>query len=83
MAMRSKKGNPTAEARDKTGMKGSGKKGKFPVFDEKSAISALKLRNHGKGVSAGSVVAKVRGYANRTGSSKVKAALKRIVKKEK
>ena len=61
--MRTKKGNVTAKARTKSGMKDGGKKGKFPVFDEKSARSAIKLRHHGKGVTPGSVLAKVARWA--------------------
>jgi hypothetical protein len=41
--MRTKKGNVTAEARKKAG----NKKGKFPIFDHKSCVSAVKLRGHG------------------------------------
>lgn len=41
-AKRTKKGNVTSTARKKYGMKG----GRFPIFDMKSAMSALKLRGH-------------------------------------
>lgn len=41
---RTKKGNVTAEARDKHG----DKEGRFPIFDKKSALAALKLRGHAK-----------------------------------
>jgi hypothetical protein len=61
--MRTKKGTVTAKARKKVGMKDGEKKGKFPVFDEKSARSAIKLRHHGKGVSASTVLAKVARWA--------------------
>jgi len=40
--LRTDKGNPTEYARAKYGMRG----GKFPVFDCKSAKSAIKLRGH-------------------------------------
>jgi hypothetical protein len=68
MVMRTKKGNVTSQARKKSGMKGSGK---FPVFDERSAMSAIKLRHNGKGVSASSVLNKVAAWARRTGNKKV------------
>jgi hypothetical protein len=45
MAMRTRRGNVTAKARRKHGIKGTGK---FPIFDVKSARSALKLRGHAK-----------------------------------
>jgi len=61
--MRTKKGNVTATARKKAGMKDGERRGKFPVFDEKSARSAIKLRHHGKGVSASAVLAKVSRWA--------------------
>jgi hypothetical protein len=76
-AMRTKKGNVTSTARAKSGMKGSGKSGKFPVFDHKSAMSALKLRHNGKGVSASSVIAKVRSWASRNGDKAALAACQR------
>ena len=76
MAMRTKKGNVTVTARKKAGMKGAGKEGKFPVFDHHSAMSALKLRHHGKGVSASAVVAKVRAWASRAGDKVALAAAK-------
>jgi hypothetical protein len=43
-AMRTKSGGVSAAARKKHGMKG----GRFPVFDKKSARSAIKLRGHAK-----------------------------------
>jgi len=69
MAMRTKKGNVTATARKKSGMKGGGKQGKFPVFDVKSANSAIKLRHHGKGVSASAVLSKVARWASAHGKT--------------
>ena len=58
--MRTRKGNPTAKAREKTGSKG----GKYPIFDQKSCVSAVKLRHHGKGISAGAVLAKASRWAS-------------------
>lgn len=60
MAMRTKKGNPTAKAREKTGSKG----GKYPIFDQKSCVSAVKLRHHGKGISSEAVLAKASRWAS-------------------
>jgi hypothetical protein len=79
-SMRTHKGNVTARARTKSGMKGKGKKGKYPVFDQRSALSALKLRHHGKGVSASSVIAKVSRWANAHNNASVKAAVERARK---
>lgn len=59
MAMRTKKGNVTSKARKKSGGKG----GKYPIFDHKSCVSAVKLRHHGKGVSAASVLARAAAWA--------------------
>ncbi len=73
MAMRSKKGNVTSEAREKTGSKG----GKYPIFDQKSCVSAVKLRHHGKGISASAVLAKASRWASAHNNSACKAAIKR------
>lgn len=70
---RTKKGNVTAKARDKHG----DENGKYPVFDQKSAMSAIKLRHHGKGVSPSSVLAKVSRWANANNNDTVKNALKK------
>lgn len=75
MAMRTKKGNVTSTARKKAGMKKAGAKGKYPVFDERSALAAIKLRHNGKGVSAAAVLSKVAAWAQRTGSKKVLSAV--------
>ncbi len=42
--LRTAKGNVTAEARKQHG----DKEGRFPIFDAKSAASAIKLRGHAK-----------------------------------
>ena len=44
MADRTDKGNVTSEARKDHG----DKDGRFPIFDKKSATSALRLRGHAK-----------------------------------
>ena len=48
-SMRTKSGGVSAAARRKHGV---GKKKAFPVFDRKSAVSAIKLRGHAKSPSA-------------------------------
>jgi hypothetical protein len=48
-SMRTKSGGVSAAARRKHGV-GKGKK--FPVFDRKSAMSAIKLRGHAKSSAA-------------------------------
>jgi hypothetical protein len=63
MAMRTKKGNVTKQARSKSG----DKSGKFPIFDHKSCMSAVKLRHHGKGVSSGSVLSRAAAWARKNG----------------
>jgi hypothetical protein len=63
MANRTKAGNPTASARKKHGTKG----GKYPIMDHRSCVSAVKLRNHGKGVSASSVLARASSWASSHG----------------
>jgi hypothetical protein len=65
MAMRSKKGNVTKEARKKSG----GKSGKYPIFDQKSCVNAVRLRHHGKGVSASSVMSRASSWANRNSNA--------------
>ena len=65
MADRTKKGNVTEKARKKSGGKG----GKYPIFDQKSCVSAVKLRHHGKGVSAGSVLSRAAAWASRNNNS--------------
>jgi|GEM_PF-1670136 len=69
MAKRTKKGNVTAAERKRSGMKGKGKKGKFPVFDVESATNAINLRHSGKGVSAASVLNKVARWASAHGKT--------------
>jgi hypothetical protein len=75
MAKRTKKGNVTATARKKHGGGKGLKKGSFPVFDRKSAKSALRLRGHAKSKKA--VVGKVSRWASAHGDTSVKAAVKR------
>lgn len=67
-AMRTKSGGVSAAARRKHGQR-------FPVFDQKSALSALKLRGHAASKKA--VVNKVSAYATKSGNATVKAAVKR------
>ena len=67
--MRTKKGTVTAKARKKSGIRGGGKKGKYPIFDQKSCTSAVKLRHHGKGISPGAVLAKASAWAGRNNNA--------------
>lgn len=73
MAGRTSKGSVTADERQQSGIPGTG--GKFPVFDEKSALSAIKLRHNGKGVSSDAVITKVARWANDNNNAKVKSAV--------
>jgi hypothetical protein len=63
--MRTKSGKPSAKARKKTGSKG----GKYPIFDQKSCLSAVRLRHHGKGISAAAVLAKASRWASANNNS--------------
>lgn len=67
---RTRSGGVSAKARRRHG----DRKGKFPVFDTKSANSALRLRGHG---NRKAVVAKVARFANKTGNKALKAKVKR------
>jgi hypothetical protein len=49
----------TAADRKKSGMRGKGKKGKYPVETVAQCLSAIRLRHNGKGVSAAAVLAHV------------------------
>ena len=72
MANRTRKGTVTSKARKKYGKK-------FPVFDQKSALSALRLRGHG---NKKKVLNKVSRWASAHNNAKVKAAVKRARKKD-
>lgn len=69
MAMRTKKGNVTATARKKAG----NKQGKFPIFDQKSALSAIRLRGHG---DRAAVLRRAMAWANRHNNNAVKLAVR-------
>lgn len=73
---RTKKGNPTSKTRDKYGFKRGKSDDKYPVFDVKSALSAIKLRHHGKGVSPSAVLRKV-SRSKYSDNPRVNKALKR------
>jgi hypothetical protein len=78
---RTRKGNVTAAARKRSGGGKGLKKGSFPVFDKKSARSALRLRGHAKNRSA--VLRKVSRYASKTGDTGLKSAVKKARKADK
>ena len=68
--MTTKGGKPSAKARKETGMKGKGKEGKYPIFSQKSCLSAVKLRHHAKGgPSASAVLAKASAWASRNNNA--------------
>jgi hypothetical protein len=72
---RTRRGHVSAAARRRYG---SGRGGRsFPVFDSRSARSALRLRGHSKKLSRGAVISKVSRYANRTHNASLKAAVRR------
>lgn len=58
--------------REKTGMAG----GKFPVATHAQALSAIKLRHNGKGVSASAVLAHVMAAATKHGWDDIKAKVR-------
>ena len=66
-AMRTPSGAPSAKAREKHG----GSHGEYPVFDHKSAHSALMLRGHAPDPAA--IIAKVRRWANEHGDKAILA----------
>lgn len=60
MSNRTGKGNVTATARKKYATVG---KSKFPIFDAKSATSAIKLRGHASPAEQKKIIAKAAKYA--------------------
>ena len=72
---RTKKGNVTSKARKRYGTKG-----KFPIFDRKSALSAIRLRGHG---NKKKVLNKASRWASSHNDATVKAAVKRARKRDK
>jgi hypothetical protein len=64
----------TAEQRKKHGI---GNTGKYPVFSQATCISAVKLRHHGSGISAGRVLAHAARWASRNNNAACKAAIKK------
>lgn len=79
MAERTSSGNVTSEARKKHGSKG----GKYPIFDQKSCLAAVKLRNHGHGISAKRVLEKAARWARRNNDQKCLAAVKQARERDK
>jgi hypothetical protein len=80
MAKRTKKGSVKASTRKRYGGGKGLKKGSYPVFDTKSANSALRLRGHAKSKKA--VLAKVSRFASRTGNKALKAKVAAARKKD-
>lgn len=79
-ANRTKSGGVSAAARRRHGSSKSSpnRTGSFPVFDAKSARSALKLRGHARSRSA--VITKVSRFASKTHNASLKAAVSRARK---
>ena len=60
MANRTKAGNVTADARKAHGTS----EGKFPIFDKRSALAALRLRGHGTSAATrASIIRRAAKYA--------------------
>lgn len=71
---RTRKGTVTAKARKRYG----GKKGRFPIFDGRSARSAIRLRGHAKTkAERRSVINRARKYAPGAAAKAAKADSKR------
>ncbi len=73
-------GKITAEKRKKHGI---GSTGKFPVFDQETCISAVKLRHHGSGISASRVLAHASRWASRNNNAACKKAIERARERDK
>lgn len=69
--MRTDSGNVTASAREKYG----DSQGKFPIFDQKSAMSAIKLRGHSDDPSG--VLARASRWASIHNNSAVKSMVEK------
>ena len=80
-ANRTKSGKPSAAARRKYGASKSSpnRTGSFPIFDQKSASSAIRLR--GKAKSPSAVLKKASRWATAHRNSTIKAMVKRARKK--
>jgi hypothetical protein len=76
-AKRTKSGGVSAKARTAHGGGKGLKRGSFPVFDAKSARSALRLRGHAKGSGRATVLNKVSRFASKTNNAALKASVKR------
>jgi hypothetical protein len=72
MALRTASGAPSVKARVEYG----NSQGKFPIFDQHSAESALRLRGHSS--DPDEVLARVRHWADEYNNSAVKAMVHRV-----
>lgn len=79
--MRTKSGKPSATARKKSGTKSGPKKGSFPIFDKKSATSALKLRGRRTGKARANIISRAAKYAPAAAKRARAADAKRTKKK--
>ena len=71
IAKRTDAGNVTSEARERYG----DSQGKFPIFDQKSAMSAIKLRGHSDNPNG--VIERASRWANANNNSVVRAMVER------
>lgn len=76
-AKRTTSGGVSAKARATHGGGKGLKSGSFPVFDARSARSALRLRGHAKGAGRRTVLNKVSRFASKTNNATLKAQVKR------
>jgi len=71
----------TKKIRNKYGIRQGKAKGKYPIFNIKSALSAIKLRHHSKNVKAETVLNKVTN-SKFSRNPRVKEALYKARKKD-
>ena len=71
IALRTDSGSPSTVARDKYG----DSQGKFPIFDQRSAMSAIKLRGHSDNPNG--VLERASQWASANNNSTVKAMIER------
>lgn len=69
----------SAEQRKKHGI---GDTGKFPVFNHKTCMSAVKLRHHGSGISASRVLAHAARWARKNNDKACLEAIKKAREKD-
>lgn len=73
IAGRTEKGNVTSDAREAYG----DSQGKYPIFDQRSALSAIRLRNHSNSVSPDSVLRRAQAWGKENEDTRVLNAVER------